>query len=174
MGKLYRADLNKYKQWFKQAADQLGIDVEYKYIVSRNTEKASGESVYSELSEPIKISVIVEEGLPKIDSLKQLGWFTDTKEEQILVDFAVDTPNLQEGCRIIFSSNENKGQNKEYAIIKLTNEQLYPSCVKCLCIPILENETVNINGQLNYGQQNILADNENYTFISAEPEITIF
>lgn len=177
MGSLYRNDLNKFKNWFKESAKLLGVDIEYRYIIKRNSEQATGESVYSKYSQPIKQSVIVEEGVPKIDTLKQLGWFVDTKEEQLLVSFAVDTPNLQSGCRFKFTSNENEEQQKEYEIIKLTNEQLFPSCVKCLCIPVLENSTnyVERNKEdIQYGYQDITSDNENYSFINSKPKKTIF
>lgn len=176
MGKLYRNDLQKYKNYFKEAADLLGVEVEYKYIVSRNTENATGESIYSELSKPIKCSVIVEQGLPMIDSLKQLGWFVDTSAEQILVDFSTDTPNLQEGCRIVIRSNENEGQYKEYVVTKLSNNILYPTLIKCLCQPIYESETTHnkYDNSLNYGQQPITSDDENMTFISEKPQLTFF
>lgn len=176
MGKLYRNDINKYKKYFKESAKLLGVDIEYKYIIKRNTEQQSGESIYSKFSKPIIQSVIVEQGNPKVDSLKQLGWFVDTSnDEQILVDFAVDTPNLQEGCRFKFISNENDEQNKEFAIIKLSNELLYPNCIKCLCQPILETESkYDENGNIDYGQQEITSDDENYTFINSKPELTIF
>lgn len=175
MGSLYKKDINKYKKYFKESAKLLGIDVKYRYIIKRNTENQSGESVYSKFSQPITQSVIVEQGNPKIDSLKQLGWFVDTETEQLLVDFAVDTPNLQEGCRFKFSSNENEEQNKEYVIIKMSSEILYPTCIKCLCQPILENESnYDRNGNITYGQQAITADDENYSFINSEAEVTIF
>lgn len=174
MGSLYRKDINKYKNWFDESAKLLGVDVQYRYVIKRNTEIASGEAVYSELSKPIKQAVIVESGLPKIDSLKQLGWFTDTADNQLLVDFSVNTPNLQEGCRFTFESNENQGQKKEYSIIKLSSEQLYTSCIKCLCIPVLANETTVINNNIHYGQQEITADDENYSFINEQPNITVF
>ena len=176
MGSLYKNDINKYKNYFKESAKKLGLDVEYSYIIKRNTENQSGESTYSELSKPIIISVIVEQGNPKIDSLKQLGWFTDTDMNQLLVDFSVDTPNLQEGCRIKIKSNENSEQTREYDVIKLSTEVLYPSCIKCLCQPILENESNynNVNGDITYGQQDIISDDENYSFINSPAEYTIF
>lgn len=175
MGKLYKDDLYKYQNYFDEASKVLGIDVQYRYITKRKTEKSSGESVYSELSEPITQSVIVEKGLPLVDSLKQLGWFVNTEEEQILVDFPIDTPNLQEGCRFLFISNVNMNQNKEYVITKLSNTQLYPSCIKCLCMPVLETEsTINKQNEIEYGQQEIISDNENYSFINEEPKFTMF
>lgn len=176
MGKLYTNDLKKYVKYFKESAILHGIDVEYKYIVKRNTEEQSGESVYSLLSKPLTISVIVEQGNPKVDSLKQLGWFNDTEEQQLLVDFATDTPNLQEGCRILFKTNYNEEQNKEYVVKKLSNNVLFPSCIKCLCSPIYENESTycDVNGNITYGQQNIKSDTENYSYINSEPEISFF
>lgn len=174
MGSLYGKDIKKYKRYFNESAKLLGIDVEYRYIVERNTEKQSGESVYSKLSQPIIQSVIIEQGNPKIDSLKQLGWFTDTEKEQILVDFSVDTPNLQEGCRFTIISNDNEEQRKEYVIKKLSTEAIYTTCIKCLCEPILENESTYNKGLVTYGQQDILSDDENYSFINAGKEQTIF
>lgn len=174
MGSLYRKDLHKYKNYFDESAKLLGVDVQYRYIIKRKKETATGESVYSELSEPIKQSVIIEAGLPKVESLKQLGWFVDTKEEQLLVDFSVNTPNLQAGCRFTLESNENEEQVKEYSIIKLSNEELYPTCIKCLCIPVLENESTLINNDIHYGQQEITADDENYTYINEKPRLTMF
>lgn len=174
MGKLYRNDLNKYKKYFDEAAKLLGIDVSYRYIIKRNKENQSLESVYSELSEPIIQSVVIENGNPKVESLKQLGWFVDTEKEQILVDFSINTPNLQEGCRFTISSNENEGQSKEYIIIKLSNEALFPTCIKCLCEPILENESRYVDGNISYGQQSIYSDEENNTFINSEPKLNYF
>ena len=175
MGTLYSNDLNKYKHWFSESAKLLGIDIEYRYIIKRESETATAESIYSKYSEPIIQSVIVEQGNPMIDSLKQLGWFVDTTEEELLIDFSVDTPNLQEGCRVKFISNEYKNQNKEYSIIRLSNQQLYPSCIKCLCIPVLENESIKLNNnEIQYGQQDITADEENYTYINEKPKITVF
>ena len=174
MGSLYRKDLHKYKNYFDESAKLLGVDVQYRYIIKRKKETATGESVYSELSEPIKQSVIIEAGLPKVESLKQLGWFVDTKEEQLLVDFSVNTPNLQAGCRFTLESNENEEQIKEYSIIKLSNEELYPTCIKCLCIPVLENESILINNDIHCGQQEITADDENYTYINEKPRLTMF
>ena len=176
MGTLYRKDLDKYKNYFDESAKLLGVSVKYYYIIKRNTENTSGESIYSELSKPINQNVIIESGLPMVNSLKQLGWFVDTEKEELLVDFSYNTPNLQEGCQFSLVSNENKQQNKRYIITKLSNEQLYPTCIKCLCVPVLKNES-NVdkyNQNIQYGQQNLLADDENYTFINEEPEITIF
>ena len=175
MGCLYRKDLNKYKCYFDEAARLLGVDIQYRYIIKRKAETATGESVYSELSKPIKQSVIVEAGLPKVDTLKQLGWFVDTKEDQLVVDFSINTPNLQEGCRFTFESNENPNQNKEYVVIKMSNEQLYPTCIKCLCIPVLQNDSVNqLDNEIYYGQQSETADTENFTFINETQKTTIF
>lgn len=176
MNKLYRNDLNKYKRYFTDAAKLLGIEVEYQYMLKRNTEEQSGESVYSKLSKPINISVIVEQGVPLVDSLKQLGWFMDTDMEQILVDFPFDTPNLQEGCRFKFISNENEELTKEYTIIKLSSEVLYPTCIKCLCQPVMEDECVyhDRDSELSYGQQEIDSDEENMSFINEKPKITFF
>lgn len=175
MGKLYRDDINKYKSWFKEASELLGIDVEYRYIMKRNTEYSTGESVYSELSEPITKSVIIESGLPMINSLKQLGWFTNSTDinEELLVDFPVDTPNLQEGCRFLMKSNETE-QKREYTIIRLSSSQLYPSCIKCLCIPILKDESTIVENNVHYGQQSITSDEENYTFINEKPKLSMF
>lgn len=175
MKKLYQNDVNKFKKWFKESAQLLGVDVQYKYVIKRKAEEATGESVYSDLSEPITQSVIIESGVPKVESLKQLGWFVGVEDnEQLLVDFAIDTPNLQEGCRFTFQSNENDNQTKEYVVIKLSNELLYPSCIKCLCIPVIENATQNINGDLQYGQQEITSDSENYSFINEKKKLTMF
>lgn len=175
VGSLYRNDLNKFKTWFSQAAKLLGVDISYRYIIERNKENTTGETVYSKYSQPIKQSVIVESGPPKVDTLKQLGWFTDTKEEQLLVSFAVNTPNLQSGCRFKFISNENDEQSKEYEIVKMSNEQTYPSCIKCLCIPILKNESTYVDkNNIHYGQQDIISDEENYSYINSEPKKTVF
>lgn len=175
MGKLYNNDINKYKKYFDESSKLLGIDVDYQYIIKRNTEPQSGETVYSELSKPITQSIIIEAGLPEIESLKQLGWFMDTSKEQILVDFSVSTPNLQEGCRFKIRSNENDNQYKEYVIVKLSNNVLFPSCIKCLCEPILKNEsTIHCDKSITYGQQDITSDDENYTFINDKPEISFF
>ena len=42
MGKLFKKDLNKYKNYFKEAAYLLGIDIQYRYITERITEKTTG------------------------------------------------------------------------------------------------------------------------------------
>lgn len=175
MGSLYRCDLNKYKNYFKESAKLLGIDVEYRYITKRNKEIASGESTYSKYSEPIIQAVVIENGPPKIDTLKQLGWFMDTTDEQLLVDFAVDTPNLQAGCRFTIVSNENEEQRKEYEVIKMTNPHLYPTCIVCLCNPVLANESTYVSKKdIHYGQQDVASDSENYSFINEQPKKTIF
>lgn len=175
MGNLYRDDLNKYKNYFTESAKLLGVDIQYRYIIKRNTELATGESVYSRLSEPISVSVIIETGLPMVDSLKQLNWFVNAANEELLVDFPINTPNLQEGCRFTLQSNENENQIKEYVITKLSSEQLYPTCIKCLCIPILDNESrVSCNGDIQYGKQEIIADDENYSFINEAPSTKVF
>lgn len=175
MNKLYTQNLNRYKKYFDNAAKTLGVDVQYRYIIKRKTETATGESVYSNLSEPIIQSVIIESGVPKVESLKQLGWFVGVEDkEQLLVDFSTKTPNLQEGCRFTLQANENSNQVKEYVVIKLSNELLYPTCIKCLCIPILENETTTIDNKLQYGQQEITSDSENYSFINENKKLTMF
>lgn len=175
MGSLYRKDLDKYKKYFNNAAKLHGIEIEYRYIIKRNSENQSGENVYSELSQPIKQNVIIEQGIPMVDSLKQLGWFVDSNTDLLLVDFSVNTPNLQEGCRIKIVANEQTEQNKEYSIIKLSNTTLYPTCIKCLCQPILENESIyHKDGNITYGQQDILSDEENNTFISEPSKISFF
>lgn len=175
MGSLYRNDLNKYKKYFKEVAGLLGVSVEYQYIIKRNTEKQSGESIYSELSKPISLDVAVEQGNPKVESLKQLGWFTDESNlDDLLVDFPFDTPNLQEGCRIKFTVKNNKEQYRTYIVTKLSNELLYPTCIKCLCHPVLDNESTYDKGEISYGQQDITSDDENYTFINEKAKIKYF
>lgn len=175
MGNLYRQDLNKYSKYFDESARLLGIDVKYQYIIKRNTESQSGESIYSNLSEPITQSVIIEQGNPKVDSLKQLGWFMDDSKEQILVDFSNQTPNLQEGCQFTIVSNRNSEQEKTYKILKLSSEVLFPNHIKCLCEPVMFNETTYIDkNNIQYGQQAITADDENYSFINSDAEISFF
>lgn len=175
MGSLYKDDLLKFQKYFNESAELLGITVDYRYIIKRKTEKATGENIYSKLSKPIQQNVIIESGPPMIDSLKQLGWFVDTNVDSILVDFSIDTPNLQEGCRFTLTSNINEEQNKEYVINKLSNTELYPSCIKCLCTPVLKNESIEDDrNNIHYGQQEIYSDDENYTFISEKPKITFF
>lgn len=176
MGSLYRNDLNKYKKYFKESAKLLGVDVDYKYIIRRQSEEQSGESIYSELSEPIKCSVIIEQGLPEVETLKQLNWFLDDNLEQILVDFPFDTPNLQEGCRFTLKSNNPNQAEVEYVIIKLSNTLLYSTCIVCLCQPILNSETKYniVDKNLQYPQQSIYSDEENYSFINEESKTTMF
>lgn len=175
MGNLYRDDLNKYKRYFKESARLLGIDVQYRYIIKRDKEQATGESVYSKYSQPIDLNVIIESGPPMVNTLKQLGWFMDTEDEQLLVDFAIDTPNLQAGCRFTICSNENEGQIKEYEIIKMSNIHLYPSCIVCLCNPVLDSNSVSVDKDtIHYGQQDIMSDDENYSFINEHPEKKFF
>lgn len=175
MGSLYRNDLNKYKGYFKESAKILGIDVQYRYIIKRNKEIASAESAYSEYSKPITQAVIIEDGPPRVNTLKQLGWFTDTTDEELLVDFAVDTPNLQSGCRFAISSNENDNQTKEYEVVRMSNQHLYPTHITCLCIPVLENESTYIDdNNIHYGQQDIMSDDENYSYINSKPKKTVF
>lgn len=183
MGSLYRDDLKKYSNYFDESACKHGIDVDYKYVIKRNTEEQSGESIYCELSEPIKQCVIIESGLPKVNSLKLLGWFLDEEsiKNTILVDFSINTPNLQEGCRFIMQSLEDPGKLSEYVVLKISSELLYPTCRKCLCQLVLPNESSYADGkhdvdkgEISYGQRDIESDDENYSFINEKAKLSFF
>ena len=99
----------------------------------------------------------------------------DDSKEQILVDFSNQTPNLQEGCQFTIASNRNNEQEKTYKILKLSSEVLFPNHIKCLCEPVMFNETTYIDkNNVQYGQQAVTADDENYSFINSDAEISFF
>ena len=98
MGLLTGKDSTLFRNFFKEMTKLRGISVEYTYPVDE--EVSIHGQIFPNFSSLYNIDIIFESN-PKIKTLKNYGWVSETSDDKPYVAYLpYDTPNIQTKSRI--------------------------------------------------------------------------
>ena len=142
MGLLTNADAKLYIGWFKEMASLRGISVQYRYVITQES-TIHGEVNPTNLSDPITIDIIFETN-PKIKTLKNIGWVSETNEEKpYIMMLPLDTPYISNEARIYIPPDVQAIKDiKEFKITSINTNMEYPDCYICTVVPVMQSENI--------------------------------
>lgn len=144
MGFLINSDSTIFRDYFKEAAKLLGIQVKYSYPIDMTFSQYGDEDPRG-FSEAKEIDIIFEEN-PNIRTLKKYGWVTENSDEvPYMAQFAYDTPNLAKGCRIEIPSPigmEKKINGRLFVVTDIHTSLEFPEAWMCKLAPVFADKPV--------------------------------
>lgn len=139
MGQLFQEDALIYREFFKEQAKLLGIQVKYQYPVDMDY-TLHGQEDPKGYSEPVDLDIIFDQS-PKLKTLKKLGWISeDPSDKPYMIQVPYDTPNLQKGSLIILPSPLPLVPSKVFKITDITVDQILPDSWYCKVAPKFEKK----------------------------------
>ena len=138
-GSLVKQDALMFRRYFKEMLDRYGIDSMY-FQVNEETKKYNETGEFScEYLKPEPCQVIFDE-VPKISTLKKLGWSTESSQNQPIIHVDFDLPGLQFGACFSIEDPLRPGKGRLFRVTKLSVGIIYPMCVTCQVVAVLGDE----------------------------------
>lgn len=133
---LIKRDALMFRKYFKEMLRKYGIDCSY-FEVKEGTVKynVSGE-LSAEYKDPIGSQVLFDQ-VPKVSTLKKLGWNTSTDESQPLIHVDYDLPSLQVGALFSIEDPLRPGKGRLFRVTKMSVGIIYPMCVTAQVVAVL-------------------------------------
>lgn len=128
-------DLLLQRYWFEEVLDLYGISAKY-YQLKPGCKFTSAGELSSNYYDPIKARILFDQ-VPKISTLKRLGWVTELDQNSSLIHVKFDTPGIQFGCIYSIKDPLTPDKGRLFRITKLQTGIIYPAAVTCQIVPIL-------------------------------------
>ena len=139
---LIKRDALMFRKYFQEMLRKYGIDCSY-FAVKEGTAEYNVNGEFSaEYENPMGTQVLFDQ-VPKISTLKKLGWNTATDDSQPLVHVDYDLPNLQVGCLFSIEDPLRPGKGKLFRITKMSIGIIYPMCVTAQVVAVLGDQVEN-------------------------------
>lgn len=133
---LIKRDALMYRKYFKEMLSRYGIDCSY-FSVKKDSIKYNVNGEFSgEYDDPTGTQVIFDQ-VPKISTLKKLGWNVSTDEVQPLVHVDYDLPGLQVGCLFSIEDPLRPGKGRLFRVTRMSVGIIYPMCVTAQLVAVL-------------------------------------
>lgn len=147
------------RDYFKEMVRLIGIYVIYR-APRIDKHWTTYQEVESNYQDPILVGCIFNEH-PDQKSMKKMGWVSELQENESLISFSYDVPDLQVGSLIIVPSSIDNTQGRLFRITTLSNIMIYPASITCACVPEY-NDTMpeSLVSEHSTGSLKILAEEE--------------
>lgn len=133
---LVKQDALIHRRYFKEMLQLYGIDAMY-YPVKPGTARYNEAGEFSaHYLDPIPCQLIFDQ-VPKVSTLKKLGWVTELDKQQPLVHLEYDLPEIQVGCLISIEDPLRPGKGRLFRITKISVNIIYPANVTCQLVAVL-------------------------------------
>lgn len=157
MGLLTGEDSTIFRQFFLEMTKLRGLHVEYIYPVDEK--KTIHGQIISKFSSVFELDIMFETN-PKIKTLKNYGWVSETAENNPYIAYLpYDTPHIQTKARIKIIPVGSEKEGKWFEITDITEAIEYPDAYVCKLAPIFDTA----DEKLDYEQTNnnyIKGDNQ--------------
>ena len=131
-------DLTIYRQWASEELDLYGVSAEYYQLKPNHSWTVAGE-LAANYFDPRPIKLFFDQ-VPKISTLKKLGWVTELDQQASLVNILFTTPGIAVGCLFNIKDPLTPDSGRLFRVTKLQTGILYPSYVTCQIVPVLGTE----------------------------------
>lgn len=128
-GILLRNDLEIQRYYFNEALDYYGIDADYYQVKEPSQQFTSAGEASSNYYDPVPMRIIFDQ-VPKVSTLKKLGWVTELNEDsQPIIHIPFDTPGIQFGALFKIADPLKPGSGRMFRATKLSTGIIYPTAV---------------------------------------------
>lgn len=136
---LIKSDALKMRFYFREALRLYGIDCNY-YEVMPETISYNVNGEFSAKYKNPKPAQLIFDQVPKVSTLKKLGWATEQEDTQPLVHVDFDLPGIQIGCLFTIDDPLRPGKGRLFRITKMSVGIIYPMCVTAQVVAVLGDE----------------------------------
>ena len=139
---LIKKDALMFRKYFREMLRKYGIDCSYFQVIEGTAEYNVNGEFSADYHDPISSQVLFDQ-IPKISTLKKLGWNTSVEESQPLVHVDYDLPGLQIGCLFSIEDPMRPGKGKLFRVTKMSMGIIYPMCVTAQVVAVLGDQVEN-------------------------------
>lgn len=133
---LVKQDALNMRRYFNEMLKRWGIDAMY-YEVVENTKRYNETGEFSAVyKDPIPCQLIFDQ-VPKIATLKKLGWTTEIDESQPLVHISYDIPGIQVGACFSIADPINPSRGRLFRVSRMSMGIIYPSSITCQLVSVV-------------------------------------
>lgn len=133
---LVKRDALIHRKYFQEMLRLYGIDGMY-FQVDDNTKKYNVNGEFSATYlDPIPCQMIFDQ-VPRISTLKKLGWVSELDETQPIIHVDYDLPNLQVGACFSIEDPLRPGKGRLFRVTKLSLGIIYPANVTCQIVAVM-------------------------------------
>ena len=133
---LARSDALIHRKYFQEMLDLYGIASMY-FQVRKETAHYNEAGEFSAFyHDPIFCRILFDQ-VPKISTLKKLGWTSELDSTQPLVHVDYDLPELQVGACFAVEDPMRPGKSRLFRITKMSMGIIYPASVTCQLVAVL-------------------------------------
>lgn len=132
---LLQNDLEIFRYYFEEALDLYGIAARY-YQLKPNCHFTVAGELSANYFDPIKCRILFDQ-VPKVSTLKKLGWVTELDQAASLIHVAFDLPGLAFGSLFEIKDPLAPDRGRLFRVTKMQTSILYPASVTCQIVPVL-------------------------------------
>ena len=133
---LVKSDALMHRRYFQEMLKLYGIDAMY-FEVKEETKTYNEAGEFSAYyKDPIPCQVIFDQ-VPKVSTLKKLGWTTEKDENQPIVHVDYELPGIQIGACFSIEDPLRPGKGRLFRISKMSLGIIYPSYITCQLVAVL-------------------------------------
>lgn len=124
------------KHYFKEILQLYGVDSMYYEVIDETVKHTVNGEFSCEYKDPIPTQLLFDQ-VPKVSTLKKLGWATELDQSQSLVHLNFDLPNVRVGAALSIEDPLRPGKGRLFRITKMSMGIIYPMCVTAQIVPVL-------------------------------------
>ncbi|MCM1323016.1 MAG: hypothetical protein NC218_02420 [Acetobacter sp.] len=138
MDSILQNDLTIFRYYASEQLDMYGISALYYQPKPGKHFTVAGE-ISANYFDPIPCKILFDQ-VPKISTLKKLGWVTELDQEASLINVHFDTPGIQQGALYEVKDPLKPDAGRLFRVTKLQTGILYPAFVTCQIVPVVGSE----------------------------------
>ena len=138
MNPIIQNDATVLRYYLNEMLDMYGIAAKYYQLKPGCHFTVAGE-LSANYFDPIDTRVMFDQ-VPKVSTLKRLGWVTELDQAASLIHIPFDTPGICVGAVFSIRDPLAPDSGKLFRVSKLQTGIIYPICVTCQIVPVVGTE----------------------------------
>lgn len=124
------------QHYFKEVLQLYGIDAMYYEVIDESVKHTVNGEFSCEYKDPCPTQLLFDQ-VPKVSTLKKLGWTTELDQSQPLVHLDFDLPNIRVGAAFCIEDPLRPGKGRMFRVTKMSTGIIYPMCVTAQIVAVL-------------------------------------
>ena len=139
---LVKKDALMFRRYFREMLRRYGIDCSYFEPVEGTVKYNVNGELSAEYKNPIGAQIIFDQ-VPKVSTLKKLGWNTASDDSQPIIHVDFDLPGIQIGSLFSIEDPLRPGRGNLFRVTKMSVGIIYPMCVTAQVVAVLGEQVEN-------------------------------
>lgn len=135
MNPILQNDLIILRQQFQEVLDMYGIDALYYQVKPNHHYTVAGE-ISANYFDPVPCKILFD-AVPKVSTLKKLGWVTELDPGASIINVAFDTPGIAFDALYEIKDPLQPDGGRMFRVTKLQTGILYPVNIACQVVPVV-------------------------------------